>query len=541
MGRVIDISEFAEEELSAMTDLGTVRQEQVYGWGGLDDPVPGGNDSSSSEQPAIAVPLPDEETEPTEETTEATTEAETEAATEPTTETATEAETAGLVIVHDDDNTADTPLVEAPDMISLGQVSEGKTYELYAVGEGYDNVSWISSNENVATVSESGLVTFTGEEGEVTIQLQPNDDSGQVADSIIFSTIPETPVEEPFGGLAGGIWPYVLIALLSLIIIILLVMQTLQKKKNSAKAVKAQADEQRNNRAQTTAAPVEELSEKIHTEYIPSTPVPPRTPEEDAESLIQPIPTARSSNRPFVRIAAYQEIGARKDQQDSCGSTMPELYPTDGIMAIVADGMGGLANGKAVSNALVNCFLSGNRVPQGEPQTVLLKLAALANQNINRMLVGAERSGSTLVSAIVKDGKLFFLTVGDSRIYLFRQGALLQLNREHIYQEELALKAINCQVPMAQVTGDRQAKALTSFFGSGVLAYMDRNYEGIKLLSGDRIILCSDGVFGTLSQEEMENAMGHDIQTSVRVIRDKILQIRKPHQDNNTCVILEYI
>lgn len=244
-----------------------------------------------------------------------------------------------------------------------------------------------------------------------------------------------------------------------------------------------------------------------------------------------------------VEIADYQHIGAREDQQDSFDYSNPDLYAQQGVMAVVADGMGGLANGKAVSSALVRTFVDGFPQVSGyytQASDILLDLSIRANARINQMLRGADRSGSTLVSALVRDGYLHFLTVGDSRIYLYRGGALLQLNREHIYQEELAVKAVNQAVAMAQVRSDRQAHSLTSYFGIGRIPSVDRNDEGIRLVPGDRILLASDGVFGTLSREQMEQALKNNIVEAANQMGNMICTEDKPYQDNNTLVILEY-
>lgn len=243
-----------------------------------------------------------------------------------------------------------------------------------------------------------------------------------------------------------------------------------------------------------------------------------------------------------VSAAYFQDIGAREDQQDSYGMTDISQYSQYGVMAVVADGMGGLANGKAVSSALVRTFVEGFGVVAAYARCsdALLDLAIRANEQINRMLQGQERSGSTLVTALVKDGRLYFLTVGDSRLYLYRGGALLQLNREHIYQEELAVKAVNRQVSIQQVSGDRQSQSLTSYFGIGVIPSIDRNHEGIKLLPGDRLLLSSDGVFGTLSQEQMEHALSLPIQEAAQTLGSMVREAEKPYQDNNTGLILEY-
>ena len=243
-----------------------------------------------------------------------------------------------------------------------------------------------------------------------------------------------------------------------------------------------------------------------------------------------------------VSAAYFQDIGARDDQQDSYGMTDISQYSQYGVMAVVADGMGGLANGKAVSSALVRTFVEGFGVVAAYPtcSDALLDLAIRANEQINRMLQGQERSGSTLVTALVKNGLLYFITVGDSRLYLYRGGALLQLNREHIYQEELAVKAVNRQVSIQQVSGDRQSQSLTSYFGIGKIPCVDRNHEGIKLLPGDRLLLSSDGVFGTLSVEQMEQALSLPLQEAAQTMGRMVREAEKPYQDNNTGLILEY-
>ncbi len=252
--------------------------------------------------------------------------------------------------------------------------------------------------------------------------------------------------------------------------------------------------------------------------------------------------TVPASAGPRVNAAVYQHIGARNDQQDSYGVSEPSAYAQTGVMAIVADGMGGLANGRAVSSSLVRTFQEGFRYagPATDAGDMLLDLATRANSSVNTMLRGQERSGSTLVAAVIRGGMLHFLTVGDSRIYLYRGGALLQLNREHIYQEELAVKAMNQVVSLQQVKGDRQAHSLTSYFGIGKIPAMDRNYEGIKLVDGDKLLLASDGVFGTLTQAQMEAAMGQNVQDAARTLGDWVLSANRPHQDNNTAVVLEY-
>lgn len=255
-----------------------------------------------------------------------------------------------------------------------------------------------------------------------------------------------------------------------------------------------------------------------------------------------PMAVTQQSGAAGITAAVHHHVGARKDQQDSYGVSDLNAYATNGVLAIVADGMGGLANGKAVSSNLVHGMLNYFRQTTGQESVpnMMLDMLTQSNDQINRMLQGADRSGSTLVAAVIRGGQMHFLTVGDSRIYLYRHGRLLQLNREHIYQEELALKAVNHIIPLAQVTGDRQAHALTSYLGIGRLTHLDRNYEGITLEPGDRILLATDGVFGTLSQAEMEEALRSTIGEATDIMGEKIRAANMQYQDNNTALVLEF-
>ena len=81
----------------------------------------------------------------------------------------------------------------------------------------------------------------------------------------------------------------------------------------------------------------------------------------DAAPVVPVQETAATPCRgePQVNVAVHQHIGSREDQQDSYGVSDPNAYGRSGVMAIVADGMGGLANGRAVSSALVRTFQDG--------------------------------------------------------------------------------------------------------------------------------------------------------------------------------------
>ena len=121
---------------------------------------------------------------------------------------------------------------------------------------------------------------------------------------------------------------------------------------------------------------------------------------------------------PFNGAAAVPAVGklhaqgARSSQQDSFSVSQAELYPSHGLLAAVADGMGGLADGDRVSQEAVRAVMSSFlELPRGEaPQTGLLRLLADANGAVNRLL-GFDRlgqCGSTLLLGLVRDGAFHF-------------------------------------------------------------------------------------------------------------------------------------
>ena len=156
-----------------------------------------------------------------------------------------------------------------------------------------------------------------------------------------------------------------------------------------------------------------------------------------------------------IRIGKLHGLGARSSQQDCFSVSPEEIIPTHGLLAIVADGMCGLQDGDRVSQKAVTTMMDSFYNLQGEPELVLLSLLGSANMAVNAML-GPEnysKSGSTLVAGLIKNNRFYYLSVGDSRICLMRDGALYQLNREHIYRDELYIRALNGEGTLLDASG----------------------------------------------------------------------------------------
>ena len=244
--------------------------------------------------------------------------------------------------------------------------------------------------------------------------------------------------------------------------------------------------------------------------------------------------------RKTAGIGKLHHIGMRKQQQDSLGIT----ETADGLCAVVADGMGGLSQGDKVSQKIVMTMLQdASRLPRALGPGSLFEMVAHANEEVNRML-GVEnqyKSGSTLISVLVRPEGFEWVSVGDSRIYLYRNEKLIQLNREHTYEAELLEQAVNGEISFAEAQKDPRKKGLTSFIGMGKLKYIDGSRRPVAAQAGDRLLLMSDGVFNTLSEQEMCEILKNSgsPEEAAQLFEQRILAYQRPKQDNFTAVILE--
>lgn len=248
------------------------------------------------------------------------------------------------------------------------------------------------------------------------------------------------------------------------------------------------------------------------------------------------------------RIGNTHHIGRRNNQQDSFAISNvcdPGYYEEKGIFMVVADGMGGLSHGEDISCLVASSMLRYfNETPcEADISIRLLHMLTFANDQVNQYIHDGQKelSGSTVVSIIIKDQEVYWLSVGDSRIYLIRNKTVLQLNREHIYQVDLDEKASLGEISYEEAKNDPQRTALTSYIGMGTIEKIDRNIRPLKLVSKDRLLLMSDGIFGTLTDEEILSVMNNDPMESAVRLENMILEKDLMNQDNFTGVIVEML
>lgn len=241
-----------------------------------------------------------------------------------------------------------------------------------------------------------------------------------------------------------------------------------------------------------------------------------------------------------TKIGKIHNIGRRSAQQDSLGVT----ETPEGMFAVVADGMGGLADGDKVSQTIVMTMLQELSKQSGAGSSIrLFEMASAANDVVNRMLGMQSQyvSGSTVVAALVGKNSFQWVSVGDSRVCLYRGGRLIQLNREHNYEADLLWQAVNGEISFREAQENPKRRGLTSFIGMGRLKYIDGSIRPIEIAAGDCLLLMSDGVFNTLSDGEICEILHRypDPQQAAQAMEERILQAGSPKQDNFTAVLLK--
>jgi protein phosphatase len=198
--------------------------------------------------------------------------------------------------------------------------------------------------------------------------------------------------------------------------------------------------------------------------------------------------------------AALSHVGlVRQINEDACLE-----QPERGLWA-VADGMGGHAAGDVASRLVVETL--GN-LPPADSLTQFVTDAADSLQAVNQQLrAEAELRdvpiiGSTVVVLLARDRHCVCLWAGDSRIYLFRDGGLSQLTRDHSQIEELKSSGtISPEDALLHPARNLITRAI------GAADTLELDDEAMEVRDGDMFLLCSDGLSNEVSEQEMRSAL----------------------------------
>lgn len=241
-----------------------------------------------------------------------------------------------------------------------------------------------------------------------------------------------------------------------------------------------------------------------------------------------------------------QDIGGRNQQQDSFGFSdfaNADFIRHAGRLAVVADGMGGMAHGDIASRTAIEQFLQGfaaKTEAEALPDT-LVRCLETANAAVFRQalaLSAAEEMGTTLIATVVRDSELHWIATGDSAIFLFRGGELTLINMPHVFAAMLDEKAAMGEISREVANLHPEREALTYFVGMERMPALDRSVRPLRLRDGDILLLASDGLFNTLSNTQIIAALeGNAQEVCDRLVRNTV-GAKKMYQDNVTVLAM---
>ena len=209
--------------------------------------------------------------------------------------------------------------------------------------------------------------------------------------------------------------------------------------------------------------------------------------------------------------------------------------------AVVCDGMGGANGGNIASKIAVEVI--GSRIRDGFEQSMsahsverLLESAmATANSGVyERAMQQPELAGmgTTVVAAITCGNKAYISHVGDSRLYLWRDGTLTPITRDHSVVQEL--------VESGQISADEARSHPRKNYITRALGVTDDEsgeYDELALLPGDRLLLCTDGLTNEVSPRILSKLLNQDAETAVEML--VCAALNSGGADNITVVLMD--
>lgn len=235
----------------------------------------------------------------------------------------------------------------------------------------------------------------------------------------------------------------------------------------------------------------------------------------------------KSEGRLLVAGGYESEAGVRPDNQDFAGIySATELERTrHGMIAAVADGVGGAKGGRIAAELAVRALIDGLYC---QPDTIGVAAAAQkAMAPYNRWLCAMGRSetmehaATTFTACVLKGRKGHVLHVGDSRAWHFRDGRLTQLTQDH--------------------TRSHPDQRHILYRALGIEERLRLDHHEVALAEHDRILLTTDGVHGTLSARRIEKLLGARNSADADAAAIVEAALGAGSQDNATAVVLDVI
>jgi PPM family protein phosphatase len=230
--------------------------------------------------------------------------------------------------------------------------------------------------------------------------------------------------------------------------------------------------------------------------------------------------------------------GARSYQED----TAEVLENSGALTAVLADGMGGHAGGAVASGLACKFFLHAFATSSGEVADRLAEALDLANAAIAHETAQNPRlrgMGCTLVGLAFGPEGVEWVSVGDSPLFLVRDGEIALLNEDHSMAPEVDKLAMAGKLSWTAARADPRRHFLRSALTGTEIELIDRSRRPLALEAGDVVILASDGIHAIAHADIARVAEGAgDPERIADALLAAVAAVGDPHQDNTTVVVV---
>ena len=251
--------------------------------------------------------------------------------------------------------------------------------------------------------------------------------------------------------------------------------------------------------------------------------------------------------KPETDFAGRQVAGSRESQDDYYGfcPLTADAEGFDGLLLVMADGMGGYAGGSLASRVVVEAFVENFCFCRGGiPERLLSSLRASERrllEEIERQDESLSQMGSTLVGAVWTPGALQWVSVGDTGLYLYRERRVKRLNADHSMAPVLEAQAARGEITAEQAAHHPDRNALRSAIAAEPLEIYELREVPFELATGDIILVATDGL-ASLTPEVLTSKLELNADESADRIAAALLiavnEARKQKQDNATVAVI---
>ena len=209
-----------------------------------------------------------------------------------------------------------------------------------------------------------------------------------------------------------------------------------------------------------------------------------------------------------VVVSMSSDVGCVRELNEDSGTYIrpddPELLLNKGLLVVVADGMGGHSAGEVASRLAVDVVTRAYYEDGGDPRSALEKAFHEANHEIHQ---AAEKDaskngmGTTCTALVLQNGTAISAHVGDSRLYLVREGSIYLMTEDHSAVMEMVKAGL---ITLEQARHHPEKNVILRAMGSHPEVEVTTWQEPFPVRAGDRFLLCSDGLYDLVEDEEIK-------------------------------------